>query len=470
MSKKIILFELNEVPFRVLNDFCVRFPESHIAKLYNQSRSVESVTPDTNSLHPWSVWPSIHRGVDSTKHQLINLSQDLTEVDKEFPPLWKILASNDINVGLGGSLQSWPLPTDLKNYSFYLPDTFSSDTHAHPPELEVFQKFNLAMVSRSPRNVSRGIALKEAFDVFKNAGKLGINFNTIKTIGGQVIEEMHNPSVKGRRRIIQSELAFDAFMKQLVDKKPAFSTFFTNHVASSLHRYWAAKYPEDFADNEYGQEWVDKYKDEIDYAMNIASNFAERLMKFTDLNRDYIILLATGMGQGANNGKIMERQVYVKDPELFMKSMGVEAHEYSQRKVMMPRFAAIVDESKRPLFEKNISSLKISGGAVHYEISDSGYYMLHFGQANLMEKDEFLEVNNTSHAFKKVGLKNTIIEDTAGATGYHIPEGITMIYDPEVAKGEKIETSISTTDLTPMILKNYGLSIPSYMSKPSSLL
>ena len=469
MSKKIILFELNEVPFRVLNDFTSRYPDSGLAKFYNKSLSIETVTPDTNSLHPWSTWPSLHRGVDSKKHRLINLSQDLTEVDQEFPPIWKILSSKGINVGLGGSLQSWPVPKDLTNYSFYLPDTFSSDTQAYPQELEAFQKFNLAMVAMSPRNVSRGIAVKEAFGVLKNFHKLGINFNTINNIGKQVYQEIHDHSRKGRRRILQSVLAFDAFMKQLESKKPDFTTFFTNHVASCLHRYWAAKYPGDFEKNEYSREWIDQYQDEIDYALIVASDFLERLMKFTDVNRDYKIVLATSMGQGANNGKIMERQVYVKNAKRFMKSMGVEDHEYSERKVMMPRFAAIVDENKRSLFESNIKSLKISGMSVHYEISERGYYMLHFGQANLMQEDEFLEVNNTNYEFDKVGLENTAIEDTAGATGYHIPEGMALIYDPEVEKSQKIGTSIATTELAPMILNNYGLTIPNYMSKPQQL-
>ena len=37
-------------------------------------------------------------------------------------------------------------------------------------------------------------------------------------------------------------------MKQLELHKPSFSNCFTNHVASAMHRYWAAIFPEDFDD------------------------------------------------------------------------------------------------------------------------------------------------------------------------------------------------------------------------------
>ena len=42
------------------------------------------------------------------------------------------------------------------------------------------------------------------------------------------------------RRTYQAGLAFDIFINFLQSTKPAFATFFTNHVASSMHRFWAA--------------------------------------------------------------------------------------------------------------------------------------------------------------------------------------------------------------------------------------
>jgi predicted component of type VI protein secretion system len=44
-----------------------------------------------------------------------------------------------------------------------------------------------------------------------------------------------------------AEYHFDIFMNQLERTKPGFTTFFTNQVASSMHRFWAASFPEEYA-------------------------------------------------------------------------------------------------------------------------------------------------------------------------------------------------------------------------------
>ena len=38
------------------------------------------------------------------------------------------------------------------------------------------------------------------------------------------------------------DILFDAFMSSLIREKPDFCTFFTNHVASSMHRFWEASF------------------------------------------------------------------------------------------------------------------------------------------------------------------------------------------------------------------------------------
>ena len=39
-----------------------------------------------------------------------------------------------------------------------------------------------------------------------------------------------------------------------------FSTFFTNHLASAMHRYWEASYPDDYKKNIQDPKWINKYK------------------------------------------------------------------------------------------------------------------------------------------------------------------------------------------------------------------
>ena len=48
---------------------------------------------------------------------------------------------------------------------------------------------------------------------------------------------------------MQPLLSFDPYLGQLKSSKPQFSTFFTNHLAGMMHRYWYDYYPEQFKNN-----------------------------------------------------------------------------------------------------------------------------------------------------------------------------------------------------------------------------
>ena len=78
MSKKVILFELNEVPFRILDEFARWRPGSTFARRRAEFRQFETHTEDTHHLSPWLTWPSLYRGVNDETHQVYNFGQDLS--------------------------------------------------------------------------------------------------------------------------------------------------------------------------------------------------------------------------------------------------------------------------------------------------------------------------------------------------------------------------------------------------------
>jgi hypothetical protein len=82
---------------------------------------------------------------------------------------------------------------------------------------------------------------------------MGMRFKTATDIAAQLVDERINKWKVIRRRTYQSIISFDIFYKQLETHKPDFSTFFTNHVASSQHRYWAAAFPEDYESLKLGR-------------------------------------------------------------------------------------------------------------------------------------------------------------------------------------------------------------------------
>jgi hypothetical protein len=69
------------------------------------------------------------------------------------------------------------------------------------------------------------------------------------------------------------------FMHQLETKRRDFATFFTNHFASSMHRYWAAAFPTDYNEFKYTAEWIDTYRGGIAWTMNKADHLFGRLVR-----------------------------------------------------------------------------------------------------------------------------------------------------------------------------------------------
>ena len=93
-----------------------------------------------------------------------------------------------------------------------------------------------------------------------------------------------------------------------------------------------------------------------------------------------------------------------------------------------------------------------------------------FGQVNIDPAVDQLIVGDERCEFSSLGFVQTKVEDEAGSTGYHIPEGVLAIYDPRENAAEGPTETISTTDVAPSLLAHYGLTIPDYMEgRPDAL-
>jgi hypothetical protein len=461
-SRKIILLELNEVPWRVLNVYCQKFPDSFIAKTLPLCYKFETHTPDEGSLSPWKTWPTFHRGVNDKKHEIADFNQDLTKVDLMYPPVWSILQKNGVKTGVCGSLHSFPPPKNFRDYVFYIPDPFAQNEQAHPEYIESFQRFNLQMSRESSRNVSASFDPKAALSLLFKSVKLGLRFKTFLALSNQLLLERKSPWIKTRRRTYQMVLAFDIFLKQLKTAKPDFSTFFTNHVASSMHRYWVATFPEDYPSVDIEKEWMDTYKNEIFWTMSIFDQFFKELVQFVNKNPEYKIIVASSMGQAATTADLLKSQLYVDNKEVLFSKLSLEEKDYTTVPCMFPQYNIKVVADKIEAFKKAIDGLTVLGHKVSYRLADDGFFSIDFGQKNIEEGA--IELNGKKMLFKEIGLGNLIIEDQSGTTAYHIPEGILLIFDPKDLSLKTEIVKIPSTQVTPGILSNYNVEIPSYMA------
>lgn len=472
MDRKIILFELNEVPMKIVECFRQWCPKSNLARRLSEFKRFETYSEDKGHLSPWVTWPTLHRGVINERHLIQNFGQNLGEVDQEFPPIWKLTSKAGVSTGICGTLHTYPPPENMADYSFYLPDTFAAGSECFPKELEAYQDFNLTMARESMRNVSGGVAWKQALKFLANAPGLGLKPQTVLDIGSHLVSERMQRWKSVRRRTYQVVLAFDIFMKQLRNEKPAFCSFFTNHVASSMHRYWAAKFPDDYGDDPFDFEdsWIHTYHGEIEYTMSKFDQWLGRLMRFVEQNNDYQLWVTTSMGQAAHKALSVETQLCLKDRSTFMEKMGLSASDWESRPAMFPQFAFIVGNGKDRLLD-GLNRLKVKDEPLTFRESEAGFFSLDFGHINIHDDPGCITYDGSPIDLAAFGLEFLEIDDLSGSTAYHIPEGCLFVFDPKERSGSRDETpnSISTLDIAPTILDNYSIPIPEYMNSPVAI-
>lgn len=446
--KNVILFELNEVPLRIIRYFVSQKPNSTLARVLPQSRLYQTFADD-KILSPWITWPSVHRGVNDHKHHIHNFGQPLAEIDKEFPTIWQRLTAKGLRVGVFGSLHTYPLPANTDGYDFFVPDVFAAGAECFPQNIESFQRFNLAMSRASARNVSTSVPWKEALNFLYSLPDLGIRPSTVLDIGHQLVSEKVNHAKTTRRRTYQVVLAFDIFMKQLTLHRPNFCTFFTNHVASSMHRYWAAVFPDDYAVFNHQPSWVNTYRDEVMFAMGKFDDMLRRLAAFVDANDGFELWIATSMGQAATSAEPCESELFVKDDAKFAKFFSLT--EWERRPAMVPDFGLLVSSGEASAFAENLKQFFIGGRPIGFKRSENFFSI---GLGHLNQRGKRALYRGAEVEFSDVGLENQIIEDHTGSTAYHIPQGCLLIY----GSGYKEGTQIASVDIHQGILSNYGLS------------
>jgi hypothetical protein len=320
------------------------------------------------------------------------------------------------------------------------------------------------MARESARNVSKKIPWLTALRFLAAAPGLGLKMGTISDVGQQLVSERLAEWKKTRRRTYQSVLAFDVFMKQLETNRPDFSTFFTNHVASSMHRYWAATFPDDYESFGFDEKWVHTYRNEIDFTMSKFDEFLTRLVSFVDANTEYRLWVATSMGQEATVALPLETQLYCTKLDRFMAVMGVPEGTWRQMPAMLPQYNVFVEGPQRDSFKMALADLLIDNKPLRWREAEEGFVSFDLGHANSYLRDIPPRFRGQAVTKQELGLEDVKIDDRSGTSAYHIPQGALLIYDPTDRAPKPGRATISTTEIAPTILRHFSVPVPSYMS------
>ena len=459
--KKLLIYELNELPNELLLDYIKIKPASTISQLYKDGTFKITKTFDQGELHPWSTWPTFYRGVNNNLHRIQFINQDKTFAEKNYPPIWNILAKKGISIGIFGSLQSYP-PPNLENINFYLPDTFAPKSDAIPDNLRIFQEFNLNLVGNN-NAVTRPISFIDLKNFVKCIFNKLISFKTILKISIHISKELLFPKYKLRRSLMQPLLSFDPYLWQLKKYKPSFSTFFTNHLAGMMHRYWYDYFPNKFK-NSVREVSIFK-RESIIKALDIADKQIKTLLLFAKEN-DYDLWVASSMGQTAIERGSYHKEIFLNDPNKLLNALNLNSENYKFMPSMYPDINIVCKDLKA---KKEIcKKIKLLLDSTNKQIIKIRYKQksntinLIINTSKEISKDYCFKIKDKQFKPKEIGMG--LIERDIG-TGYHIPEGILLTHgkiSKELLKDYEI---IDTALVAPLILKYFYIRPTKYMKK-----
>ncbi len=456
-ESSLIIYELNEIPQKVIVHYIRHKPKSFLAKICRETSFVETVTTDKGELHPWSSWPTFHRGVNNEVHKIKYLNQDLDSA-RNHPPIWEKLKNSGISIGIFGSLQSYP-PLSGDKVSFFVPDTFSPSRKSYPTELEKFQKFNLSLTKRNTAH-ARSFQIKDVLNFLDIMLNNLVSISTVFRIVRHIISEKVNDNFKKRRSLLQPLIGFDVYYKYLYKNKPRFSTFFSNHVAGIMHRYWKDSFPEDFGMSKENIDYKEiKFnQNSLFKSMDIADKQIKKLYNLQK-DRQGKLWIVSALGQQAKEWGDYIPEIALKSEQLFLNKIQCETKKITFVPSMHPDLNFHCDDNKNMKdFIENLNELR--------DLDNKKILIERYKPINntfnftIQSTKSISESKSILYKGKKYSLFDFGFEFVKrdNGTGYHINKGIFISSDPrdidKLSSYNKKTDSIDTT-----LFHNYILSL-----------
>jgi hypothetical protein len=416
-KSKIFIFELNEISPLILEKYIKAFPNSSISKFTKTALNITTIADDVDEkkLYPAQSWASINSGKPYKLHKV----KWYNDTKKNCSHLWDDLSVNH-SIGLVNVLHS----SDYKNkssFNYFISDPYKKIKKTIPSSLNGFQRFKNNQTFKSNRVSKLKITFKELKDILTFIFKIrSITYLRIL----KILFDFKFNKKRERLRNVDFLLHFDIFLWALKNKESKINVFYTNHIASQIHRYIGALLPNKTIRKIFGQKWIKKNSNEVFYSINLfEKNFKE--FKKKNCNQNDTIVFVSSMGQGLVKNYDNEHYIkYVSDKKIFFKRYLNNEFNYQILGSMSPQLTIKmknVNEIKRALKElKKNDNSKV--------IRHLNYIKNILTITVSFENLDFVIIRKKKYSLKNIGVSMSI-EDKQN-TGNHIKEGIFLINSP----------------------------------------
>ncbi len=447
--RRLFVLELNEIPLRVFRWHAERHPASATARLLAQSSVGESIAREElpRDLYPSQSWASLATGVPFTDHGVFWYGDDKPA---EFPLYWQAAATAGRSVGIVGTLHSSPLSVQLPagDVRFALPDSFASDADTVPASLRSLQSANLAMTSQNSRAVTDSSPLSSYLRLAKALASSGVSARALAPLGRLAIEVATHRVPKERLRSGQFHLMADQFDRLSRSTDPDLCVLFSNHVASAMHRYWFTAFPQDWDEPIYDDLWVERFEDELPYALRSLDRWLDRWMRWAqDTDRTLVVLSSMGQTGGAAVDVDQTHALVLRNPELFAEALGLRG-QFEVASSMVPQITYLLKDE--PSAVAATEDLGATDGSIRIDRRGKAVTVDYSG---LDAEDEKVQLGGALYTVAEAGFE--LIEVNEHRAAIHDPIGSIIVYNSPTAHVPTEPTDYLT--IAPAILEALGV-------------
>lgn len=452
--RSVILYELNEVPWRVVDLYTAERPGSNLGTLLASGLSLTTENHDPVPLQPWRTWPTFHTSMYTEEHNSFDLGQDPSTF--RGVPIWDVAEAAGLPVGLFGPLQSWP-SRKFAHGGFFVPDTFSRTAETFPDALRHFQQFNITMTRENTFSSEDGPDGRQMLSTGLDLLRRGLTPSSMLTLGSQLVRERRDGRYRGRRSTMQVLPTFDLYWRLHRRTHPHLSIFFTNHVAGMMHRYWG-DWVADYAQSEgYVPDPV--FGGFVATAMDMTDRQLGRIRRYVDSNPGTVLVVAGSMGQGPIPYRHLDETFVLDAPDRLLEALRLGRADVGL--AMYPRISlAFEGEDDASASTGPLQSVEGHGcGPVFRDFNVNGRtvsFEINFDEvgAGADETLTFVPLHGERLTGAPDALGIAVRARTGGGnTAYHIPEGILLAYGAGIGPGGG-RAPVDILDVAPSLLAN----------------
>jgi hypothetical protein len=288
----------------------------------------------------------------------------------------------------------------------------------------------------------------------------GLTAWSASKLAHHLVRERYDHRYMAARPIMQVLPCFDLYWRLHRQTGPALSIFFTNHVASMMHRFWGDWMPGYAATERYTPDPV--YREFILEAMAVFDHQLGRVRRWVDQHPNSVLLLATSLGQGPIPYMDMSETYVLEHPEQLIETLALKGAEPAI--AMYPRitlaFAQPVELERARRIIETVSvddvaifrDVRVLGNTLSFEIA-------YQNDATRLARDARWQPAGPA-AERHGDIAELGIEVRSrpggGNTAQHTPDGVLIAYgagvDPDAGRDK-----VPILDVAPSVLALLGL-------------